>query len=153
MISVALPLTAKIVGKIALSALIYLAVFDVVGVLLCMFLDIFFPASQSAALFYAVWFVLGVFCGMLCYSGAGDIAGFKAREGIAKAGITAIAAMFVIGAAISLASYGIWWRYGVEDSYFVPDSEPHTLTFFTTVLAAGILAHRTMRREPSKAPT
>jgi hypothetical protein len=50
MISVAVPLTAKIAGKIALSALIYLAVFDVVGVLFCMFLDIFFPASQSAAL-------------------------------------------------------------------------------------------------------
>ena len=60
MIALAMELTPKSIGKIALTAFVYLAVFDVIGVLMCFFMDIF-SSSTSAAVYYAVWFVLGVF--------------------------------------------------------------------------------------------
>jgi hypothetical protein len=131
-------ISAKTIGKIALSTFIYIAVFDVVGVLLCLFLDIVESSGTSAALYYAVWFVLGVFCGLLSYSGAKDLGAPKVF------GVAIIFVTLIVMAGISVASYLIWWRYGVEDSYFVPDSEPLTLTFFVTILASSVLAHRTL---------
>lgn len=140
---------AKNIGKIALCMFIYLVVFDVVGALFCLLLDIFKDASMSAD--YAAWFVLGVFCGILSYGTATDLAAPKTPENVRKAGLLAIFVTFVIAAAICAGSYLIWWRYGVEDSYFVPDSEPLTLTFLLTVLATCIFSHRVLRDMPVRA--
>ena len=142
---VAVEFIAKNIGKIALTVLVYLAVFDVVGVLLCLFLDVI--DEGSTGVYYALWFVLAVFCGMLSYSTAADMTSPKTPENAGKAGLLAIFATVVIVVAVSLASYLIWWRYGVEDSSFVPDSEPLTVTFFLTVLASSLLAHKTLRPE------
>ena len=35
-------------------------------------------------------------------------------------------------------------------SVFVPDSEPLTLTFFITILASMVFAHKAMQPEPKK---
>ena len=107
----------------------------------------------DTGVYYALWFVLAVFCGMLSYSTAADIASPQTPENASKAGLLAIFATVVILATVSVGSYLIWWRYGSEDSSFVPDSEPLSVTFFVTVLASTLLAHKTLRPEsphPSK---
>jgi hypothetical protein len=123
--------------------LIYLVVFDVVGVLACWFLD--FVEEGNIGVFFAVWFVLGVFCGMLSYSTAADLPSPKMPE---KAGRLAIFATFVMVAAISIGSYLIWWRNGMEESSLLPDGEALTLTFLLTVLASCIFAHKVLRDMP-----
>lgn len=138
----AVEFVAKNIGKIALCVFIYLAVFDVVGALACLFLD--FIEEGNMGVYFAVWFVLGVFCGMLSYSTAADLASPKTPENGRKAGLLAIFVTIVMVAAISLAFYSIWWRTGAEESYFMPASEPLALTFLFTVLASCIFAHRAL---------
>ena len=97
---------------------------------------------------YTLWFVFAVFCGMLRYSTAADIASSKTPENAGKAGLLAIFATVVIVAAISTGSHLIWRRYGADDSSFVPDSEPFSLTFFGTVLASYVFAHKALSPPP-----
>jgi hypothetical protein len=137
---------AKNIGKIALCMLIYLVVFDVVGVLVAWFLDVIMEVDT--AVLYAVWFVLAVFCGMLSYSSAADLATPKTPENSRKAGLLAVLATFVMVAVISIASYLIWWRKGLEESSFLPGSEPLTLTFFLTVLFSCMFAHKALGPTP-----
>ena len=107
---IAVEFIAKNVGKIALTVFVYLAVFDVVGVLVCLFLDIIDEGSMGV--YYALWFVLAVFCGMLSYSTSADLATPKTPENAGKAGLLAIFATAVIVAAVGLGSYLIWWQIG-----------------------------------------
>jgi hypothetical protein len=136
---IAVEFNAKNIGKIALTVFAFLAVFDVVGLLLCWFLDIVHEISMGE--FYALWFVLAVFCGILTYTTAIDMASPKTPENARKAGLLAVLATVVIIAAASFGSYMIWWRDGIEATGFVPDNEPLSITFFVTVLASSILVH------------
>jgi hypothetical protein len=147
---VAVEFVAKNIGKISFAVFCYMAVFDVVGVVLCFLLDVI--DEGNTGVYYALWFVLAVFCGMLSYSTAADMASPKTPENAGKAGLLAIFATVVIIAAVGTASYMIWWRYGADDSSFVPDSEPFSLTFFLTVLASCVFAHKALGPAPSKGP-
>ncbi len=56
--------------KAVLIQLGYLILFDVGAVLVCLVLEILPLEGIGTALFYAVWFVAGVFCALLSYDKA-----------------------------------------------------------------------------------
>jgi hypothetical protein len=149
-----MPSAAKSFGKIVLATLLYLIVFDVVGVAACFFFDVVPLRGTSTALFYTIWAVLGIFCGMLSYNTGGGLASPKStqdwstREESGKAGLLVILAMSFVLAMLSITFYSLLWRYHPEPSFFVPDSAPPTLTFFVAVLAAAIFAHKSLRSPP-----
>lgn len=142
----------KIFLKVAAMTLVYVCVFDVVGMLIATVLDILgaLPIrGHSSALYYVVWFVLGVFAGMLIYGGSGKwITGrpeaeFEQSEANRRIGPLVIAGTCVTLAILSGAFYAIWWRYPTEPSFYVPDSMSCTLTFFISIFLATIFAHKT----------
>jgi hypothetical protein len=123
---------------------------DLVGVAASFFCDTFLSDRRSStALFYAIWFVDGVFCGLFSYFTCdGMISKDKANEG--QSGLLIILTTAILLAALSLLFYRLNWRYGGGDGVYVPDNEAITLTFFVTVLASVIFTFRTMRPEPKK---
>jgi hypothetical protein len=151
-----MPSVAKKLGKMAASTLLYLIAFDVVGVVVCFFFDIAPLRGKSTALFYAIWFVLGVFCGLLSYNTAGSIASPQSnvewtnREDSGKSGLLAVLTISVVLTALSVAFYLLLWRYQPEASFFVPDTPSPTLTFFVTILASVVFAHKSLRSAPKK---
>jgi hypothetical protein len=138
-------------GKVVALALIYLVAFDVVGVIVSLVLDVVPVRGKSGLLFYTIWSVLGVFCGMITYNGAGDAvceagAGdWTSRPDASRAGRVVLVALTFLFAAIGIASYFIWWQRGVEWMYFVPDNMSLTMVFFGTIVASAIFAHTVLR--------
>lgn len=135
----------KKLAGVVLSVLIYLAVFDVVGVIVSMVFDIAPIRGKSSLLFYSIWFVLGVFCGLLCYnqtcgrlakSGDKDWTATPEATGLGRFVLLTIAAVVAL---ISLASYAIMWRKGGDGDFFVPDNMALSLTFFVAVVGSAIL--------------
>ena len=146
-------------AKIAISTLVYLVAFDLIGVVASFVFDVLgaLPLrGSSTALFYAIWFVLGVFCGILSYQTGGSMyfpkseGDWTTREDAGKAGLVVVLITSGILVTLSVAFYLIFWRGSWESSVFVPDSGPLTLTFFGTVLASVIFAHRSLRPVPKK---
>lgn len=141
------------------STLLYLVVFDLIGVVVCFFFDVAsaLPGSRtSTALFYAVWMVLGIFCGMLSYNTGGNIASesgngdWTSREGAGKTGLLVVLVTSAIVVTLSILCYRFLWRYGVESSFFVPDNAAPTLTFFVAILASIVAAHNVFRPKPGR---
>jgi hypothetical protein len=140
------------------SSLAYLAVFDLIGVAMCFFFDVMAPfvRGTSTALFYAIWLVLGIFCGILSYDTSGSFASpdskgdWKNRADASKTGLLVILMSSVILAALSISFYLLLWRRQPASSVYVPDSASLTLTFFVAVLASVIFAHRSLGPEPKK---
>ena len=144
-------------GRLTAFTLLYLVVFDLIGVAACFFLDVIPSRGSSAALMYAIWFVLGVFCGLLSYiTGGGIMSGeskgdWMNREDAGRTSWLVIAATSAILAALAIPCYlTMWRRFDMESSYFVPASEGLTLTFFLTILAVMIFGHKTLLGEPTK---
>jgi hypothetical protein len=161
---------AKIVG----CTLAFLIVFDIAGALVSLFFEIVPLLGVSRPLFYAIWFVAGVFCGLFSYNSAGQLASPKADDfeaarnkaagkkekeedwsNRADSGQTGLLVIFTTAAVLvplSLLFYHLWWQYFRSSSNYVPDDGPLSLTFFITVLASTIFAH-TNFRSPSKPNT
>lgn len=159
-------LVMKRIGKLAGCILLFLIGFDIVGAIACLLLDIVSFGDSNTAAYYALWLVLGIFCGLFSYDTNGRIACLKSngdgktadtafqdwasREGSGKAGLLVIFMTFVVMAALSALFNALLWDGGGEASGFVPDSRPLTLTYFGAVLATSIFMYRTMRAEPKK---
>jgi hypothetical protein len=149
---------AQKLGKIVAFTLLYLVLFDIVGVVVCLVVDVAPVRAKSTALIYVIWFVLGVFCGMLSYNTGGRIASgeskgdWTGREDAAQTGLLVVLTTSAVLVTLSIPCYLLLWRYDMESSFFVPDSAPLTLTFFVTVLASVVLAHTALRPEPKKTP-
>jgi hypothetical protein len=148
---------ARNLGIIVVTTLVGLVIFDLIGVAMSFYFDTFSSRSTSTALFYAIWFVLGVFCGLLIYNAGGSFVSPESkgdwtdREDAGKTGLVVILTATIVLAALSYSFYHFQWgRYNMAPSVFVPDSEPLTLTFFVTILASMILAHLALRPEPKK---
>jgi hypothetical protein len=145
---------AQKLGKILACIVICLVVFDIIGVVVCFFFDVMPLRASSTALSYAIWFVLGAFCGLLGYNAGGSSASpasegdWSSRDDARKTGLLVILATLVILLTLSIVCYRLMWQYHLESSSFVPDSEPLTLTFFVTVFAAVVFAHKTLLPEP-----
>jgi hypothetical protein len=121
--------------KMAGTALLYLIVVDVVGVVISFVLDVLFTlplAGASAAAFYALWLVLGIFCGLFSYGGA------KSHGSARLALAVSIALVLVLGAGFGV----LLWGSGSGGNYFVPDNLPLTLTFFAGNGAGSFLGYQ-----------
>jgi hypothetical protein len=156
----------KTLGKMVGSLLLYLVGFDIVGVIVCLFFDILSLGDSDTAVYYALWFVLGVFCGLFSYDTGGSIASPKSsadgtdeqatnqewtdREDSGKYGLLVILVTLVVLGALSVIFYRLWWQGSMEPTGFAPDSGPLTLTFFGAILASSIFAHKSFRTAPKK---
>ena len=152
-----MPSVAKKVAKIVLCTLLYLIAFDVTGVAACFFFEIAPLRGVSTALFYTIWLVLGIFCGLLSYNTGGRIASgpskddWSTRPDSGRAGLLVIAITLLLLAILSVVFYCLVWQRQPESSFFVPDNTAPTLTFFVAVLGAAVFAHASLRSEPKKA--
>ena len=150
-------LAAKL-AKIAACTLLYLAVFDIAGVVVSFVFEVAGVVSRgiSAALFYALWFVLGVFCGLLNYNTAGSFASPKSgtdwtsQVDASQTGLLVCAISILLLIGLSVLFFSIFWSRGPEGDHYVPDSMPLTLTFFVATAAATFLAHHALRPSPKQ---
>lgn len=125
----------------------WLVATDIAGVIVCTLFDIVPLRANSALLPYAIWFVLGIFCGLFAYQGAGAWA-FADREGewsdqpgAFRAGNVIVATGAALLGALMLFFRHLYWTAGVAGEYFVPDSAPHSILFALSVLTAMAGAH------------
>ena len=144
--------------KAALTLLIALAVADVVGVVFCMFVEVVPLRYGSGGLAYAIWFVLGVFTGLLAFNAAaGWMVGKKGLEwtdhpGAAAAGRKIVWTSAALLVALGLFFHWLYWSRGVAGEYFVPDSAPHTITFFLAVFGGVWIADHALAPDSNKSP-
>ena len=150
-------LAAKL-AKIAACTLLYLAVFDIAGVVVSFVFEVAGVVSRdiSAALFYVLWLVLGVFCGLLNYNTAGSFASPKSgtdwtdRVDASQTGLLVCAISMLLLIGLSVLFFSTFWSRGAEGDHYVPDSMPLTLTFFTATAAATFVAHHALRPSPKQ---
>jgi len=141
--------------KTALAFLVCLALGDLVGVVACTIFDIAPIRGNSAALPYAIWFVLGIFVGLIAAFAAGTwIAGKddKWDEGPRAGGIAT--GIFLSSLAMSVALcvlfWKLYWSQGVDGEYYVPDSQSHSLTYLAAALG-GMWLVRLVSKPKAKA--
>jgi hypothetical protein len=130
---------------------------DLVGVVACFICDAFLSERRtSAALYYAIWFVLGVFCGLCSYLTCVDVVSpdKKGDSGSSdhktQMGLLVILTTALLLVILSILYYRLGWKYQEAYSVYVPDSEPLSVTFFVTVLASVIFTHKNIGPEPKK---
>lgn len=126
--------------KTAWVLILSLVVTDVIGVVACTLFDILPSRSDSTALPYAIWFVLGAFAGFIALFsvvGMDGVGGATAET--KRAGLIAVATGTAILLALGLFFYRIYWSQGVAGEYYVPDSASHTITFFVAVFGAMLI--------------
>jgi hypothetical protein len=139
-------------GRIMLKTLIvlgfHLVAANLIGVIACLLFDVAPLRFDSGALPYAIWTVLGIFTGFIVFGAAGEWAApegkgeWSGRPGAARTGNLVLATGLAGMAGLGLLFNGLWWSRGVHGEYFVPDSAPHTITFFgSTALAMLIGRH------------
>ena len=135
---------ARKFGLVVATILVYLIAADLVGVAASFFCDVFLSERRtSAALYYVIWFVIGVFCGVLIYVTCGSFTSPEKKGGLMEwgdKGQTGLLIIFTTGAilaGLSILFYRLDWRYSRADSVYVPDSESLTLTLFFTILWFG----------------
>ncbi len=141
-------LAAKVL-KIAGCTILSLIVSDLVGVAASFILDVLFSLpirGDSAGAFYALWFVIGIFAGLLSYNFAGSAAYPKLENGDwtgkQDAGATGrLVCWVVVVLLIGMAFLTFLLSGDTDGDYFVPDNWPLTLTFFVAFGGATFLAH------------
>jgi hypothetical protein len=127
--------------KTAIVFLACLAIGDLVGVVACTIFDIAPIRGYSAALPYAIWFVLGVFVGFIALFGAGSWITGKGEtwdQGADAPRVTLRIVLSALAVAVAICVF-FWWLYwsrGVDGEYYVPDSGPHTVTYLVAALGA-----------------
>lgn len=145
--------------KVALILLLFLAVADVMGVVVCTLIDVAPLRHKSSLLPYAIWLVLGIFAGLFAYNAAGAWASPKA-EAAAGAGDVdwsarpgarrIVAASALILAALAVLFWKLYWSRNVAGEYFVPDSAPHSILFFLAVFGGMLVARAALMPGPAK---
>jgi hypothetical protein len=139
--------------KTAIVFLVCLIIGDVVGVVACTIFDIAPIRGNSAALPYAIWFVLGVFVGFIVSFGAGSWItgkGEKWDEGPEAPALTLSIFLSALAVALAIGAF-FWWLYwsrGVEGEYYVPDSGPHTITYLVSALGAMWVLRLALKPSP-----
>jgi len=141
----------------------YMVVADIAGVIVGTVLDILPLRAVSPALFYAIWLVLGVCCGLFAYNLAGMWSSsgrwpsdakstdedWTARSDARRTGNVILATCISLLAVLTLYFYRFWWSQGVNGEYYVPDSMTHTIVFLLSVLAGLVLARTMLMPEQS----
>jgi len=143
------------IWKSAVALIVCLVAIDLIGVVACIFFDIVPFRGSSAALPYAIWFVGGIFAGMFTISWAGSwIAGndgWMDRPEASRIASRVLLTCTAILAGLSFLFWRIYWSQGGGGEYFVPDSMPHTLTYFISALATLICAPFMLKPKPPSA--
>jgi len=148
--------TIAAIWKSAVALIVSLVAIDIIGVIACVWFEISPFGGNSAALPYTIWFVGGVFAGVFTISWAGswisDNEGWMDRPEASGIAIRVLVTCAAILGGLSFFFWRIYWSKGVEGEYFVPDSMPHTLTYFLSALAVLIAAPLMLKpKSPSKA--
>jgi len=149
------------ITKIILSTLVYLVVFDLIGVAVCSFFDLasVLPlkiGATSTVLFYAIWVVLGIFCGLLSYDAGGKIGSangpgdWTSREGAGRTGLMVVWIESAILAAVLILCFLFLWQHDLASGFFVPGDARLTLVFFAAIVASVVLGHTRLRPTPEK---
>lgn len=149
------------IAKIVLTSLLYLVVFDLTGVVACSFFDIasVLPlkiGATSTALFYTIWIVLGIFCGLLSYDAGGKIGSasgpgdWTSREGAGRTGLLVVWIECMMVAAASILCCLFLWPRDLASGFSVPDNVFPTLSFFVAIVASAVLAHTRLRPAPER---
>lgn len=139
--------------KTALVFILCLAIGDVVGVVACTIFDIAPIRGNSAALPYAIWFVLGVFAGFIALFGAGSWISGKGENwdsGPEGASLATRIFLFALVTAIAVGALFWWleWSRGVDGEYYVPDSAPHTIVYLVSALGAIWIGRVALKPSP-----
>lgn len=139
--------------KTAIVFLACLAVGDVVGVVACTIFDIAPIRGYSAALPYAIWFVLGVFAGVIASFGAGSWITGKGEPWDEGPDARALMLWIFLSGLVVAGATGafFWWLYwsrGVDGEYYVPDSAPHTITYLVAAVGAMWLPRLALKPSP-----
>ena len=119
---------------------------DIGGVIVVTVIDILPLRFASAALDYAIWFVIGVFCGLYAYNFAGAWAAPKGegdwsgRPGARRIGTGVLIVGALVVASVAWLAYAMFWSKGVAGEDYVPDSAPHSIVFLIAVLGAAVMA-------------
>jgi hypothetical protein len=126
-----------------MTALVVLAVADVVGVAASFVLDIAPMRHKSAGLGYAIWFVLGAFAGVVHYGSAvGGTDGWASREEARSAGFVLLGVTTAIVAGLVVLFHVSMWRQSTGPEWaVVPDHMPTTIVFLAAFLASTCVAH------------
>ena len=139
--------------KTAIAFVICLALGDVVGVVACTIFDIAPIRGNSAALPFAIWFVLGVFAGFIALFGAGSWISGKGENWDSGPGAVALTTRIFLSALVTAIAIGtlFWWlewSRGVDGEYYVPDSAPHTIVYLFSALAGMWLGRLVSQPQP-----
>lgn len=143
---------------IVLSLTLYILAFDVVGVVVSTLLDIYPARRKSSAAFWAIWFVLAVFCGFIHYMSAGQrLTGVNDLDWTRREDARNVGRAIVVGSVLTciLAAaigYLAFWRFGADGSYYVPDNMALSIMFLATVALASVVAHATLLPNKPKVP-
>ena len=141
--------------KTVVAFLVCLLVADVIGVVVCVVIDVAPLRHGSAILPYAIWLVLGAFAGFVAFGFAGAWASASGNEKwVDEPAAPRIGNIILLSSlAVALALCGIFywlnWSRGVVGEYFVPESMPHTLTFLLAALGAMLAARSALKPMPA----
>jgi hypothetical protein len=141
--------------KAIVALLLCLVVADVIGVVVCVVIDVAPLRHGSAILPYAIWLVLGAFAGFVAFGFAGAWASASGNEkwvdeaGAPRIGNTILLSSLAGVLALCGIFYWLNWSRGVVGEYFVPESMPHTLTYLLAALAAMLAARSALDPMPA----
>ncbi len=121
-----MPGAPVVAAKTAVVLVFCLIVADAIGVIVCTLFDIAPIRAKSALLPYAIWLVLGIFCGLSAYQGAGAraLAGKEGewtdRAGAFRAGNVIVVTGATILAALLLLFRHLYWTAGFPANIMCP---------------------------------
>jgi hypothetical protein len=147
---------AGVIVKSLVAVIGCLILGDIAGVIVLTVIEVIGLAFNSAALAYAVWFVVGAFAGLFSYNlagawCAGPTGNGKDWTGLPTAGPTGSIVMLTqIALVLGLGClfYLTIWSHRVAGEYYVPDSMTHSLTYVAAVLGAIVLARFVLMPTP-----
>ena len=140
------------------AILAYLLAFDIAGVIVSLVFDSLPLRGVSTALFYVIWFVGGVFCGLLAYNKAGGIllpvkeGDWSSAPGSGKSGLIVICTTALILVGLVVLFDKLLWGAGSASDPYVPDNIALTATFFVTILLSMIGGHTLLRPKHAEKP-
>ena len=137
-----MPIARKL-ARIAGVFVVYVAGFWLIGEIVSFAFEAIWDLSMEgfdAVIYYVLWCVLGVFCGLLSYDGGGKLASpsspgdWTGRKDAGKTGAIVVLTESVLLLALFLSCY-LW----------VSSSRSLILTFFVTVFVSIMFGHFTLR--------
>jgi hypothetical protein len=138
---------ARKLAGIAGVFLLYVAAFGLIGGIVSFLFEAIGDLSMEgfdAVIFYVLWCVLGIFCGLLGYDAGGKFASpgsvgdWTGREDAGKTGLVVMLTESVLLFALFVPCY-LW----------VSGSLSLTLTFFVTVFVSIMFGHFKLRPKPA----